>query len=224
MIIIAGAGASLRRGAEKHLNLLTNKIVYLSREKPADVNREDWIATRFDPSDGSIQKLSALEGPIEGLIWLASPFPRGLLASELDDVVSSAFVGGITYQTLLIKSVLAKMVTERFGRLVFAGSSGAHMGSTGAIVYMQIKAAQEALSKGISLEYGRFGITSNIIRLGVMEGGLSREMPVKYRQAMLDRTTSKAYTTNEDFWRAVSFVFSNPAVTGGEIAVDGGFF
>ncbi|MCP5082348.1 MAG: SDR family oxidoreductase [Alphaproteobacteria bacterium] len=71
------------------------------------------------------------------------------------------------------RQFLAHFVSNRFGRFVHI-SSIANEGMAGQAGYCATKAGLEGLSKAIAKEYGRKGITSNTIVLGLIDGGIAR--------------------------------------------------
>lgn len=222
MILIVGAGSSLIDGVSNLSGRFGENVVYMSRQKPGFIDDESWIKTDYNPDGSSVDRVREIKG-LRSIVWLASPMHRGLLVNQERDSVSEALSSGPLFQTLLARVALPQMVTAGFGRFVFAGSSGAKLGSLGAITYMQVKAAQAALSKGLAIEYGSFGITSNVINLGVLDSGLSSGLPHETRSRMLERTPGGRRVSPDDFWSLVSHILANPSLNGAEIALDAGY-
>jgi NAD(P)-dependent dehydrogenase (short-subunit alcohol dehydrogenase family) len=67
------------------------------------------------------------------------------------------------------------MMGARFGRIVFVGSLASSIGSTGAPIYCVSKASLEALSRSLGIDYSRYGITTNVARLGFTDTERLRE-------------------------------------------------
>ena len=222
MILIVGAGSFLAGTLPSSSRFEGEPTTYVSRKKPDYVPEEHWISTDYSVDDGSIERLSALKD-ITCVVWLASPCHRSLLVNQSEAQIIAALDSGIKFQTLAIRALLPQMINRRYGRFVFVGSSGAAAGARGAVVYMQTKAAQRALSAGIALEYGRMGITSNLINVGLLNGGMFESLKEEEQAAMLRRTPSENFVDPEDFWSVVAILNSNSSMNGAEIAIDGGY-
>lgn len=76
----------------------------------------------------------------------------------------------------LVKNLLPLMINQRYGRIIHISSLIGQSGAVGAGIYAASKSALLGYSKSLCLEYGRFGITSNIISLGYFEGGLTNTL------------------------------------------------
>lgn len=222
MMLVVGAGSFLASTLPSSPIYQNREILFLSRERPDFAPEGNWIPSNYSVGDGSIAKLRELD-KVKLVVWLASPCHRSLLVSQQEEQIASAIDSGVKYQTLAIRALLPSMVSRRHGRFVFAGSAGAKIGYAGAVTYMQTKAAQAALSSGIALEYGRLGITSNVINVGVIDGGLFDTLGQEDRSVMVARTSSGKFVEPVDFWSAVEFLEKAPSVNGAEIAIDGGY-
>lgn len=222
MIVVVGAGSSLVGDAKDLEKALGERILHVSRAKPEGVRSEDWVQTQYDPQDGSIEEIRSFRD-ISTVVWLASPSHQSLFAMQEDSEINISLVQGVVFQALFVRSVLPQMVVARNGKFVFAGSSRAKFGFAGSLLYMQIKGAQSALSKGLAIEYGTLGITSNVINLGLLEGGMASDLPPGVAKKMMERTSSGKKITAQDFWGLVKYLSTTPAVNGAEIALDGGY-
>jgi len=222
VILIVGAGSFLAGTLPSSRRFEGEPITYVSRKKPDFVPEGHWISTDYSVDDGSIERLSALTD-VTCVVWLASPCHRSLLVNQSEAQIITAIDSGTKFQTLAIRALLPQMINRRYGRFVFVGSSGAAAGAIGAVVYMQTKAAQRALSVGIALEYGRMGITSNLINVGLLNGGMFESLREEEKTAMLRRTPSENFVDTEDFWSIVALLNANSSMNGAEIALDGGY-
>lgn len=222
MILVVGAGSFLAETLSGYCPFDAEPITYVSRRKPDFAMESDWITTEYSIEDGSIQRFRDLR-EISCVVWLASPCHRSLLVNQSETQIDSALESGTKFQTLAIRALLPEMISRRHGRFVFVGSSGAAVGAKGSVVYMQTKAAQSALSKGLALEYGRLGITSNVVNIGLLKGGLYDSLGETEKTAMLLRTPSENFVNPEDFWSMVKLLNNNGSVNGAEIAIDGGY-
>ena len=222
MMLVIGAGSYLASTLPSSSIYNDTQFVFFSRQRPDFAGESSWIPTDYAIEDGSLARLRELND-VTTVVWLASPCHRSLLVSQNAEQIATAFDSGIKFQTLAIQALLPNMVSRQHGRFIFAGSAGARAGAKGAIVYMQTKAAQTALSLGIALEYGRLGITSNVLSVGVLNGGLFHTLGEQDRSKMVSRTSSGDFVDPMDFWSTVSMLVNTPSVNGAEIAIDGGY-
>ena len=139
---------------------------------------------------------------------------------EWDEVVATNLTGAF----YLARYFLPPMMSQRFGRFILI-SSLAHRGITGQANYCASKAGLHGLAWAIAKEYGRRGITANVVVPGVFDTDMTRE---------------GLSTANRDFWihycplgrmgelaelsKVVAFLASDGAafINGQEINVHGG--
>ncbi len=222
MIVVVGAGSSLVTNAQGLEDLLGDKILYVSRSLPPWLDADRWVETKYDPLDNSIETVAKFRG-ISKVVWLASPLHRILFAMQSPSEIQASLTQGVLYQSLFVRAILPQMIVARHGRFIFAGSAGAKAGFSGSLLYSQIKGAQSALSRGLAIEYGRLGITSNVINLGVLESGMSTNLPSEVEVEMLKRTGTGMRVSVDQFWSLVTLVLENSSMNGAEIPLDGGF-
>lgn len=220
--MVVGAGSSLVTSNQNLEDALGDDILYVSRSLPPWLSPDCWVETKYDPLDNSIESVAKFR-EISTVVWLASPLNRALFATQSPDEIQASLTQGVLYQSLFVRAILPQMIVARHGRFIFAGSSGAKAGFSGSLVYTQIKSAQTALSRGLAIEYGRLGISSNVIGLGLLESGMASTLPAEVEREMLQRTATGERVKAESFWSLVSFVLENPSMNGAEIPLDGGF-
>ena len=99
---------------------------------------------------------------------------RNLLFSMSDEEWESVIATNLTGAFYLCRQFLPEMVANRFGRFILI-SSLAHNGMSGEANYAAAKAGLHGLSGTIAKEYGRKGITSNVIVPGFFETDMTRD-------------------------------------------------
>ena len=83
----------------------------------------------------------------------------------------------------MARHFLPGMVGQRRGRLVFMGSLAQH-GSSGQANYAASKAGLTGLTKTLGKEYGRRGITANLVAPGAFDTALTRAAMPEAAQAL----------------------------------------
>jgi len=230
-----GIGASIVREAARAGHGVA--FTYLSRaDDAAEVER-----TARSESSGRVQAYqmdvgdsAAVErvgdqiiddfGSIEVVVSNAGINRPNLLVHMTDEEWHEVVTTNLTGAFHVARHFLPAMIGQRFGRFILISSLG-HRGITGQANYCASKAGLHGLACAIAKEYGRRGITANVVVPGVFEtdmtrAGLStanREFWVKYcplgRLGQLDELS-----------KLVTFLASDGAgfINGQEIAVHGG--
>jgi NAD(P)-dependent dehydrogenase (short-subunit alcohol dehydrogenase family) len=118
------------------------------------------------------------------------------------------------------------MIARRAGRLIGVASLASFVGLQEVAAYTASKAAVAGLTRALSVEWARHGVTVNAIAPGVFETDLNREILKGARgQEFKVRTPMGRFGRVEELAGAAVYLASDAAsfVTGQLIAVDGGF-
>jgi NAD(P)-dependent dehydrogenase (short-subunit alcohol dehydrogenase family) len=99
---------------------------------------------------------------------------NGLAANLSDDAWKSVIDTNLTGSFWVARQFLPTMVANRFGRIVFVSSLG-QGGVTGQVAYAASKSGLLGLSSTLSKEYGKKGITSNVVVPGFFDTDMTRE-------------------------------------------------
>lgn len=126
-------------------------------------------------------------GTVDVVVANAGVNKNGLAASMSDEDWRLVIDTNLTGTFFVCRQFLPTMVANRFGRIVMISSLG-RGGVTGQASYAASKAGLCGLSSTLAKEYGRKGITSNVVVPGFFEtdmtrGGMSgsnREFWLKY--------------------------------------------
>lgn len=115
-------------------------------------------------------------GTIDALIYCAAiDCPSLVTQADLDkwtDVFDINFFGAAR----LAKHLIPRFIKSGGGVIEFISSGMATRSNPGATAYAASKAALNSLSKGISREYARMGVTSFTVMPGFFDGGLIRNV------------------------------------------------
>jgi 3-oxoacyl-[acyl-carrier protein] reductase len=112
-------------------------------------------------------------GGIDVVVPNAGINKRNLLVSMSDEDWDDVLRTNLTGAFYVCRQFLPAMLASRFGRFVLV-SSLAYSGMTGEANYCASKAGLHGLSAAIAKEYGRRGITSNVIVLGFFDTDMTR--------------------------------------------------
>ena len=126
-------------------------------------------------------------GGLDVVVCNAGVNRPGLAATFSDDDWQEVLQTNLSGTFYVCRFFLSPFLSQRRGRFILISSVGMH-GLTGQAAYCASKAGLVGLSGTLGKEYGRKGITSNVLVLGFFETDMTREH-------MSD--------ANREFWRDV---------------------
>jgi 3-oxoacyl-[acyl-carrier protein] reductase len=177
--------------------------------------------------DGLVQRLTDEHGRVDILVNCAGfPVDRPLVEMTDDEwrtVLDVCLFG--TFATA--RAVAPGMIERGYGRIVSL-SSRAYLGNPGQANYSAAKAGVIGLTKSLSKELGRYGITANAIAPGMIETEMVKAHPkfeMIAERAIKDNSV-KRLGVPEDVAAAVVYLASPEAgfVSGDVLHVSGGRF
>jgi len=142
--------------------------------------------------------------------------------SEADfDAVIAVNLKGVFNCT---QAVAPSMIKQGYGRIVSASSVVGLYGNFGQTNYVATKAGVIGMNKVWARELGKRGITCNVIAPGFIATDMTKGMPEKILQGMIDRTPVGRMGLPADIAYAYLFLASEEAsfINGAVLSVDGG--
>jgi len=122
------------------------------------------------------------------------------------------------------REIIPRFMANRFGRIINISSLGADIGFQGQTNYAASKAGQLALTKSLSKEVAKKGITVNCVTPGFIDTELIGDLPEEQRKEYLKMIPQKRFGTVEEVAYAVLFLATKEAsyINGTSIKVAGG--
>ncbi len=122
------------------------------------------------------------------------------------------------------RAVVPYMIRQNYGRIINASSIVALYGNIGQTNYVASKAGVIGMTKVWARELGKYGITVNAVAPGFIETDMTKKMPEKIFNMMVERTPLKRAGKPEDVANVYLFLASDEAsfINGAVISVDGG--
>ena len=127
---------------------------------------------------------------------------------------------------LCTKHALPVMLRNGGGSVMFATSGLGAQGDLTLSAYAASKAGIAMLSKSVAAQYGKQGIRSNAIQIGLVLGeNALHTMPEEIRDILLENHLTPALGTPRQLADIVAFLASDESsfITGHTLAADGGF-
>jgi 3-oxoacyl-[acyl-carrier protein] reductase len=122
------------------------------------------------------------------------------------------------------RAIVPIMIKQGYGRIINASSVVGLYGNFGQTNYVATKAAVVGLTKVWARELGKRGLTVNAVAPGFIATDMTKAMPEKVFQSMLDHTPVGRMGQPADVANAYLFLASDEAsfINGHVLSVDGG--
>ena len=239
LALVTGSSAGIGYGIARALGHAGASVVLNGRDAKrldaavAALQAEGLTVHRngFDVTDrpavlAAVDAIEATAGPIEILVNNAGIQRRGpledydpatwseLMRTNLDSVF---FVG---------QAAARRMIARRRGRIINICSVQSELGRPGIAPYAASKGAVKMLTKGMAIDWGKYGLTVNGIGPGYFATELNAALvsDAKFSGWLIDRTPSGRWGQIDELGGAAIFLASDAAtfVNGHVLYVDGG--
>jgi 3-oxoacyl-[acyl-carrier protein] reductase len=124
------------------------------------------------------------------------------------------------------KAVLKGMTKCRWGRIVNISSVVGQSGNAGQVNYSSSKAGLIGFTKSLAAEIASRNITVNAVAPGFIDTDMTKNLPEKVRELLMEKVPLKRLGTVNDIAKAVRFLVSDDSsyITGHTISVNGGMY
>jgi 3-oxoacyl-[acyl-carrier protein] reductase len=227
--VVTGASAGIGEAIARRLLDEGHTVVTLQR-RPPPFEHERLLHRAVDLSDADSTSAVAREVagayPVRYLVNNAGANRPGPLEAVSVEDLDYAIGINVKAAVLLIQAFAPGMREAKFGRIV-SMSSRAIMGKTQRLVYSAAKSALIGITRTLSLELARDGITVNAIAPGPVATDLfDNGHPVgsEKRRKVIEAIPVKRVGTPDDVARAVTFLLHADSgyITGQTLFVCGG--
>ena len=163
-------------------------------------------------------------GSVDVVVANAAINKNNLVLSMSDEEWDDVLRTNLTGTFYVCRQFLSTMLANRFGRFILISSLG-HSGVSGQANYCASKAGLHGLCTSMAKEYGRKGITSNLVVPGFFDTDMTRaDMSQSNREFWIKHCPVGRLGKLEEVVHSVMFLASENAsfVNGQAIAVTGG--
>ena len=125
----------------------------------------------------------------------------------------------------LIQDFIPGMKKQGWGRIVGVSSDVVHVQPTkGWFSYTLGKTALEALVRQAAIEFGLFGVTSNLVAPGMTDTNFVSNIPARMRQVVAQTTPNRRLANTTDIASAISYLCQSDSghLNGQTIRINGG--
>jgi 3-oxoacyl-[acyl-carrier protein] reductase len=174
----------------------------------------------------AIAEIREALGPVDGLVNNAGIAAYGPISGEsFDEPWETAIAINLTAYAQFVRAALPDLRRNRAGRIVNIASTEALGATAGLLPYNASKAGVVGLTRGLAVELGPDGVTSNCICPGPINTGMTASIPEEHKQKYARRHTALRRYGEPEEVAHITLSLLLPAasyITGAVIPVDGG--
>lgn len=148
------------------------------------------------------------------VIFVGISSEPALLINADTTLLIEEFKSNVIFSLEIIKCLLPEMIRQNYGRFIFIGSQESDNGVIGGVGYSMIKNSQKAISTNVAIEYSRFNITSNIVRIGYLGGGYSLKLSDKRKQELTKAQDGSFRTNPQCIGSAINEILQDKNING----------
>jgi 2-hydroxycyclohexanecarboxyl-CoA dehydrogenase len=237
--IVTGAASGIGRTTAEYLRRDGARLVLADANREAlerareelaaagaDVIGEQTDVRRYADCERLVARAADAFGRVDVLVNSAgiggpTMFFAETTPQDWEDLIAINFVGVMN----CCRAVTERMMAQRSGRIINLASEAGKGNEKRIVVYGATKGGVIALTRGLAVELGRYGITVNAVCPGV-----TRTPMTSYITDDMEREWARMYPLGrlgraEDIAPLITFLASSEAswITGQAISVSGGF-
>jgi 2-hydroxycyclohexanecarboxyl-CoA dehydrogenase len=180
VVIITGGASNIGRGlalgfarerARVYIGDLDDEqALKVCAKFPDRIEAEHLDVTDRESAEAAVQRVLQREGRIDVLVnnagWTVDKLFMEQSRGDWEKILAIELWGFLN----CTRAVLDSMVERRYGRVITIGSDAGRIGEWREVVHSGAKAAVMAMSKALSRELGKHGITFNVVSPGFTPG------------------------------------------------------
>lgn len=214
VVVATYAGNDLAANKMKEENAAFGTNLHV---KKCDVRDENAVIEFFKFIEDTFPKIEIL---INNSGIRKDQLTATMTLADWNDVISTNLTGTF----LMSKHAVLQFMKNRYGRIVNMSSIGGSLGLPGQANYAASKAGQIAISKSLSKEVAKRGITVNNVCPGFIDTELLADLPEEQRKEYMKEVPMKRFGLVSEVASAVLFLASREAsyITGASLEISGG--
>lgn len=189
----------------------TKAVKYLASE---DYNTVESLVNEIKDEYGK------LDGLVNNLGRTNDKLLARMSTEDFTSIIDSNLVTAFNFS----KAALKIMGKQKSGKIVNVASVVGVMGNLGQVNYSASKSAMYGMTKSMAKEYGRKGITINVVSPGFIKTPMTDVLSDSIKDSMLANIPMKRFGEPEEVSSVISFLLSEDSayINGQNIIIDGG--
>lgn len=202
----------------------TDGIDRLIDREQADVHFHALDLAQTDQIRHFVREVTKTHGPLYGLVNNAALGHDGVLATMHDSQIEELLRVNVLAAILMAKYASRSMLGRRRGRIVNVASIIASTGFSGLSVYAATKSSLIGLTKSLSRELGKAGITVNSVSPGYMATDMTAGISDEKLATITRRSPLSRLATPAEVAASIAHLLSESAasITGTDLTIDAG--
>ena len=220
MIIVCGDGSELAKNVIHQLSI-NHKVLAISRHEHYEgKNITSVNIDNYSNINNIIENINS-----DKIVWInfVAHSNDNLLVNTSEEDLVYDFELNFKLNFRASKTLLPKMIANKFGRFIFISSSRALKGDVGIFSYSLGKKATHTLQNQLVNEYSRFGITANTLSLGYYDTNLWNQMPDKIKSNLMKSTPTKKLSDPNCIAPNIELIIKYATMNNNVIKLDDGF-
>lgn len=225
MIILSGSSGGIGEAILPQLSKLGPVLALYNKNPPKNngidvtgyqinLSETESVANFIETFKSKLNEIVVVHAASLSIDGLAAQLPSSSWAEVMNINLNANFE--------LTKGLLSLMISQKWGRIIHISSLAAMNGEVGTIAYSTAKSALFGMSKVLSREYARFGVTSNVLVPGYFNVGLINSLTDSKREQILNNLPSRRLGDPINIFNAIEFLIRSDYVNGSVINIDGG--
>jgi 3-oxoacyl-[acyl-carrier protein] reductase len=224
--LITGTSRGIGRFLAEHYAELGHRVIGCSRSAQAWSHERYEHVTLDVGEEASVEQLFSRIRTYERLDHVVNNAGIAMLNHALltpASAVSSILATNVLGTFLVCREAARVMRRRRWGRIVNLSSTAVPLKLEGEASYAASKAAVVSLTEVLAREMAPFGVTVNAVGPGPLDTDLTRGVPPKTLERLLDRHVLRRLTTFPDVANVVDFLLrpESGMVTGQTVYLGG---
>ena len=138
--------------------------------------------------------------------------------NEIKKIININFILPIIISNIIIKDFFSPNL-----HFIYFSSSRALKSDRGISIYSSTKNAIKSFCRSLAFEYGNMGLNFRVISLGLISGGLEKNISKKIRENILNRSSIKKKIKINELKNIIQFIITDKTGNGSTLKCDNGY-
>lgn len=220
-LIIYGGNSKIIQSCINFFLDTFDNIIMISR-KYSGISHDNIKIINYEEQD----MLNNLDKYLEGeIIFISAAIfsSNELFINEDETSISKSVAVNILNNIRILQYLIKRSLDIKKGKFIYLSSFRVDSPTVGTSMYSSSKAYIEKLFDALAVEYSRFNLKFNIIKIGLSQYGLSNNLKydIRSKKFLMNNISSARLMNNKDLESTFSYLFDNDYINGTSIDLTG---